>query len=409
MDSSLLDSSSVAAFGALLGTLVLGAGQFDNHLWRLMCIYASNKLLPNFSVYSSLAWYVQWPVSLAVSAAIMFIPHLRPKNKRSGCVVITGADSGMGQATVLHLAKTNDGSAGNGSYDKIFAACYNAKAAREKLEELLPDKTLMKHIQVVALDCTSDESVKQAAAAVDTCLKEQKTHLQGVVNYHGVAITGPLSYMPLHLSQRCMEVNFFGNVRMVQHFMPLLRRKEDNATTFRRMVFTGTGGGPCSPCPSLLSAYMSSKFAGEAMAQSLKQEMYMTQEADGNKIDVSVINPGFVKPTQLMADGIKLSEKMWKECEDVQKSSVAKDTYGNMFEHFNKYSELQPGTHVSEVCKACEHALTAHSPRSSYKVGIDSKLAPIVGMLPTGVREWIARNGIYGVLSPAGTVKGYRV
>ena len=42
-------------------------------------------------------------------------------------------------------------------------------------------------------------------------------------------------------------------------------------------------------------------------------------------------------------------------------------------------------------------------------VGIDSKLAPIAGMLPTGAREWLARNGIYGFLSPAKTVKGYRV
>lgn len=122
-----------------------------------------------------------------------------------------------------------------------------------------------------------------------------------------------------------------------------------------------------------------------------------------------VINPGFVKPTQLIADGMKLTEKMWKMCEDQEGSSVAKDTYGKMMEHFFLYSELQPGTHVSEVAKAAEHALTAHSPRSSYKVGIDSKLAPIVGMMPTGAREWIARNGIYGVLSPAKTVKGYQV
>ena len=122
-----------------------------------------------------------------------------------------------------------------------------------------------------------------------------------------------------------------------------------------------------------------------------------------------MINPGFVKPTQLMADGIKLSEKMWKLCEDKQGSSIAKDTYGKMMDHFHLYAELQPGTHVSEVCKAAEHALTAHSPRSSYKVGIDSKLAPIAGMLPTGVREWVARNGIYGVLSPAKTVEGYQV
>ena len=74
-----------------------------------------------------------------------------------------------------------------------------------------------------------------------------------------------------------------------------------------------------------------------------------------------------------------------------------------------EYAALQPGTHVSFVAKAAEHALTAMFPRSSYKVGIDSKLAPIVGMMPTGMRDTISRHGVYGILSPNGTVKGYKV
>ena len=95
------------------------------------------------------------------------------------------------------------------------------------------------------------------------------------------------------------------------------------------------------------------------MAQSLKQELYMTHEA-GPVIDISIINPGFVKPTILTADGVKLSKKMWKLCEDAWGSGIAKDTYGKMMDHFNKYAALQLGTHVSEVCKVAEHALTAN-------------------------------------------------
>ncbi|CAB9512689.1 beta-hydroxybutyrate dehydrogenase, mitochondrial [Seminavis robusta] len=399
-------STSMVTLAGTIASLVLAAGQFDNHLWRIICIFGGSKILP--VVYGDQAWYVQWLISLAVNAAIWWIPHLRTAYKRSGCVVITGADSGMGQATVLYLAETNDNAANNGSYDKIFAAAFNAKQALEKLEEKIKDKSKMKYIQVIPLDATKDDSVKQAAATVSTFLKEKSSFLSGVVCYHGIGYNGPLPYMPMSLYQTQMDVNYFGNIRMTQAFLPLLQSTTNATTHFRRMIFTGTGGGPCTPCPSLLSAYMSSKFAGEAMAQCLKQELYMTQ-GDGPKIDVSVINPGFVKPTQLMADGIKLTEKMWKMCEDQEGSSIAKDTYGKMMEHFQLYAELQPGTHVSEVSKAAEQALTAHSPRSSYKVGIDSKLAPIVGMFPTGVREWIARNGIYGVLSPAKTVPGYRV
>jgi hypothetical protein len=92
-----------------------------------------------------------------------------------------------------------------------------------------------------------------------------------------------------------------------------------------------------------------------------------------------------------------------------QGSTVAKDKFGPLLDHFTRYSALQPGTHVSEVRKAAEHALLAPIPRSSYKIGIDSILAPIVGLMPTGMCEKITRHGIYGVLSPAGTVKDYQM
>merc|ERR1712113_1024453 len=106
------------------------------------------------------------------------------------------------------------------------------------------------------------------------------------------------------------------------------------------------------------------------------------------------------KPTMLMEEGKKLTDKMWKVCEERLGTSIAKDEFGPLMDHFIRYSALQPGTHVTEVCKAAEHGLLAPVPRTSYKVGIDSKVAPLVGMLPTGVREAIARHGIYGILSP---------
>ena len=287
------ESNAIAIGGAALGFLVFTAGQYDNHLWRLICIVASAYLvLPNFQVYTSQPLLVRVAFSLLLNAAIMWVPHLRRKHLRSGCVVITGCDSGMGQATAVYLAKSNNNNSsgkGKGSYDKIFAACFNAKAAQARFQELIPDKAQRECLQVIQLDATKDASVALAAKTVGDYLVAQKTFLAGVINYHGVAFNGPVEYMPIPLFETQMQVNFFGNVRMVQAFLPLLKNQanSNDSTNFRRMIFTGTGGGPCTPCPSLLSAYMCSKFAGEAMAQSLKQELYMTQ-GDGPTIDVSV-------------------------------------------------------------------------------------------------------------------------
>lgn len=342
---------------------------------------------------------------IAIWMAPMWV-NLKYQN-RQGCVFVTGCDSGMGQATVLHLARTQSDS---NKYEQIFAGCFNPKASQEYFEKNLTAEEI-KYVTVVSLDVTSEESVTKAAKAMeDFRVQASKKNPQGYFGvtglcmYHGIAYNGPAEYMPLDMYERQIQVNFLGFLRVIQKVLPQMK---EHATPKLpgRIILTGTGGGPCSPCPPLLTAYMSSKFATEAYCQALRQELFMTN----SPIEAVMINPGFVKPTMLMEEGKKLTATMWKVCESKHGNSKAKDTFGPLMDHFIEYSALQPGTHVSKVCEAAEHALLANVPRSSYKVGIDSKLAPIVGMMPTGMRETIARHGIYGVLSPAGTVKGYRV
>eukprot|EP00587_Corethron_hystrix_P008506 CAMPEP_0113311228 /NCGR_PEP_ID=MMETSP0010_2-20120614/8546_1 /TAXON_ID=216773 ORGANISM="Corethron hystrix, Strain 308" /NCGR_SAMPLE_ID=MMETSP0010_2 /ASSEMBLY_ACC=CAM_ASM_000155 /LENGTH=316 /DNA_ID=CAMNT_0000166819 /DNA_START=234 /DNA_END=1184 /DNA_ORIENTATION=- /assembly_acc=CAM_ASM_000155 len=316
----------------------------------------------------------------------------------------------MGQATVIHLCSTRGPGPGGSTYDIVFAGAYDAPAAEKKFNELLAgNKDALKKIIVLPLDVTSEKSVRDAASAAEsTMTKISSVGLMAVVNYHGVAFNGPTEYMPISMFMRQHDVNYIGNLRMVQAFMPLIKSACGNIPEGHRarLIFTGTGGGPCSPCPSLLSAYMSSKFAVEAMCQSLRMEMHML----GRPVDCCMINPGFVKPTMLMQDGVALTEKMWKSCrESMGGDDVAKDEYGAMMNHFVKYSAAVPGEHVSKVAQAADDALTANRPRTSYKVGIDSKLAPIAGMLPTGPRELLARHGMFGILSPAGVVSGYKV
>jgi len=139
----------------------------------------------------------------------------------------------------------------------------------------------------------------------DDDVPPQVIGLTGLIQYHGVAFNGPSLYMPIDMYGRQMDVNFLGTIRIVQAFMPLMKQsikdsinelgnsgngdKDKEDLLYRgRIILTGTGGGSCSPCPPLLTAYMSSKFALEAYTQSLRQELYMTS----CPIDVSIINPG---------------------------------------------------------------------------------------------------------------------
>jgi hypothetical protein len=174
------DPDFLKALGVLAASLFL-AGQFDNHLWRLLIITA-NYVVSSFLNDTSSPWWA----SLVKAYLIMKIPHLRARQKKTGCVFITGADSGMGQATCVHLAKTNGT---NGSYHCIFAGAFDTKRAEIDLKEICSkagaDFSLIK---VVPLDVTSDKSVADAAQLVKKTISDIDSSggLMGLVNYHGI-------------------------------------------------------------------------------------------------------------------------------------------------------------------------------------------------------------------------------
>ncbi len=388
-----MDLSAVYVFVAC-GLL---AGQFANHLWRILSLVLA-RLVLNCMPWAgfespAVPWWV-WP---ALFVAFMYMPWMRPNQPTEGCVFVTGCDSGMGYETAIALA-------GKRQYDLVFAGVYSERSG-EKLKEKVRKRygeESVERLVPVQIDVTDEKSVRRAAEEVQKRTEGMNEKgLVALANFAGVAFNGPVEYMPIELFQRQMDVNFFGYVRTTQAFLPLIKKTVSNKRARRgRIIYTGTGGGVCSPCPPLLSAYMSSKFAVSAFCQSFRLEMRMKRI----RIDCCEIHPGFIKPTQLMAEGLRRSNKMWEDCKRKFKSDVAKKEYGDILDHFIKYSEAQPGTHVSKVVEACEKALRAWRPTTSYKVGIDSWLAPFPGMLPTGAREYIANNGIYGFLSPIGSI-----
>ena len=97
-----------------------------------------------------------------------------------------------------------------------------------------------------------------------------------------------------------------------------------------------------------------------------------------------------------MEIGLKMTEKMWADCEALNKGSgIAKEEFGTLLQTFIEYSANEPGTHVSEVAKTMGQIMAAHRPNATYKVGPDSKAAPVVGLLPTAIREFIVKYSMY--------------
>jgi NAD(P)-dependent dehydrogenase (short-subunit alcohol dehydrogenase family) len=296
---------------------ILAATVYRNWLWRVVCIGASYAA---FVAVPGVEPLPMWGFALLALAlhnvpALRLFPYFREQPEK-GCVFITGADSGMGEATVLHLSK------GTG-YEILYAGCFLEESfdnLKAKVKSAGGDVT---KVVPVKLDVTSDESVAAAAATVkaDLAAKKPSTGLIGVINCAGMGFNGPAEYFPMDMCKRQMDVNFFGYVRVTQQFMPLLKAAVAAPGARRaRCVYIGTGGGILSPGPPLLSAYMASKWAIEAFCRSIRVEMQLRELP----IDCCMVNPGFVKPTMLMSEGLKLNARMWEACAKSLGSNVVR-------------------------------------------------------------------------------------
>ena len=100
-------------------------------------------------------------------------------------------------------------------------------------------------------------AIATAAAQVES--------LDALVDNAGIAIAAPLEFLPPEELTRQLDVNVVGQLRVLQAFLPALRRSRG------RIVLMGSIGGR-SALP-FLGAYVMSKFALEAMADALRIEL----------------------------------------------------------------------------------------------------------------------------------------
>jgi NAD(P)-dependent dehydrogenase (short-subunit alcohol dehydrogenase family) len=163
-------------------------------------------------------------------------------------------------------------------------------------------------VRFVRLDVTDAESVRQAAAR----LESETGALDVLVNNAGIAVAsdGPPGTVPLQAIERIFDVNFYGVLRVTQAFSPLVKKAKAG-----RIVNVSSAVGsittlqyPGSPIAELQAfAYASSKTALNALTAWLAVELKTTA------IKVSSVCPGFNatdindnKGTQHPSEGAKV-------------------------------------------------------------------------------------------------------
>jgi NAD(P)-dependent dehydrogenase (short-subunit alcohol dehydrogenase family) len=251
----------------------------------------------------------------------------------SGTVLVTGASSGIGEATALHLKELG--------FDPVGAVRKDADA--ERLES--------KGVRAVKLDVTDADSIAAARASLGDA------PLTGLVNNAGVAVAAPLEFLPIDQLRRQLEINLIGQIAVTQQFLPALR-----AGRGRIVNVSSIGGRLALP---LVGAYAASKFALEGISDSLRRELIP------HGVDVILVEPGGVK-TPIWRKGNETADQI-----QAGLPPEAEQLYGPMVEALRRESTRiaeRSGMEPRAVAEVIGKALSADKPRTRYLVGRDAKV-----------------------------------
>ncbi|MEO7653139.1 MAG: SDR family oxidoreductase [Bryobacteraceae bacterium] len=203
-------------------------------------------------------------------------------------VLVTGTSSGIGLATALEL-----GRAGHAVYATVRSPEKGAElrdiAAAEKLR-----------ISISTMDVDSDASVVAALAGI----VRQAGFIDVLVNNAGVERRGSIEELPFEAFRQTMETNYFGALRCIRALLPAMREKRSGC-----IVNVTSIAGRISMSP--LAPYVASKFALEALSESLAQEVKPFN------IRVAIVEPGIIDTPMARRIEEPPAESLYPQCRRV--------------------------------------------------------------------------------------------
>jgi NAD(P)-dependent dehydrogenase (short-subunit alcohol dehydrogenase family) len=263
--------------------------------------------------------------------------------------LVTGASTGIGNATARRLAKAARVFAGVRS-EKDYAALGNAGT----------------NVVPVYLDVTDPDSIAKAKAEVAAATGGS---LDGVVNNAGIVVAAPLEVIEPAEFRKQLDVNVVGPLLVTQAFLPFIHVAKG------RIVTIGSISGKFAT--PFTGAYSISKFAVEAMSDALRLELAPFG------IKVILIEPGPVKTP------------IWQTTATATEAAMGRIPAEALAPYAGSIAKMQlfaaqlekDGVAPDVVAAVVERALTTKSPRARYLVGASARAQLVIARLPEGLRD----------------------
>lgn len=277
--------------------------------------------------------------------------------------LVTGASSGIGEATALRLA-----SAGH----HVFAGIRKPSDGAALQHSSSEASGAPGEITPLALDVTDGGQIRAAAEAVAAHVGSRG--LDGLVDNAGIGVFGPLELMPLDAFRRQLEVNVVGQLAVTQGFLGLLRAARGS------VVLMGSIGDRI--VMPFLGPLAASKFALSAMAQALRQELAPW--------GVRVV---LIEPASIASEA---PGKLERDAERFLNDSTAegRSLYEGAFRQLVRRfaARAQAGSPPQVVAETVSQALMARRPRSRYLVGHGSRRLALVAAIPAPLADAVRRR-----------------
>lgn len=244
--------------------------------------------------------------------------------------LVTGASSGIGEATALKL-------------QELGYVVYGAARRTERLQKLAGAG-----VRPLAIDVTDDASMQAAI----TRIVDETGRIDVLVNNAGYGSYGALEDVPLDEGRDQFEVNVFGAMRLIQLVLPQMRAQRSgrivNITSMGGKLYTPLGGW-----------YHGSKFALEALSDCLRLEV----KPFG--IDVVVIEPGGIQTEWGGIAAGHVEKTSGGGAYAAQAAAVA----SSLRSEANSTRNSPP----SVIANAIGKAVTARKPKTRYVAGFGAR------------------------------------